>query len=179
MRERVRADGGSSTGIVVRPAHPRDARATLELRRAVAAEGRWVRDGGVETTLADERRLARRSWSTRGAFLVAEDQGRIVGVLRIAREREAATAHVATFGMAVAADHRGRGVGEGLLREALAWAMHAGVRKVELSVYPDNEAAMALYTRLGFGIEGRLVRHSLRGGAFQDEVLMGLWLEGR
>lgn len=179
MRERVRADGGSATGIVVRPARASDARQTLALRRAVAAEGRWVRDGGVESSLADERRLARSSWSARGAFLVADEDGRIVGVLRIAREREPATAHVATFGMAVAADRRGRGVGEGLLREALAWASRSGVRKIELSVYPDNEVAMALYARLGFGIEGRLVRHSLRGGGLQDEVLMGLWLEER
>lgn len=165
--------------VVVRPARPADARASLELRRAVAAEGRWVREGAIEGTVADERRLARSSWSARGAFLVADEGGRVVGVLRIAREREPATAHVATFGMAVAADRRGRGIGRGLLSEALIWARGAGVRKVELSVYPDNDVAIALYASMGFREEGRLVRHSRRAGEFRDEVLMGLWLEGR
>ena len=45
----------------------------------------------------------------------------------------------------VAASHRRRGVGRGLLEQAVAWAESAGVRKLELHVFPWNEPAIALY----------------------------------
>ena len=162
--------------IHVRPARSRDARALLALHRAVAAEGRWIRTQRVTRSLGDVRRSARASWTRDGAYLVAESDGVLVGSLRIVREHQDATVHVATFGMFVAASARGRGVGTALLAEALRWAGEVGVRKVELSVYPDNEAARALYARFGFVEEGRLVRHSRRSDGFVDEILMGRWL---
>jgi len=78
--------------------------------------------------------------------------------------------------MVVAASARGRGVGSALLAEALRWAGEVGVRKVELSVYPDNDAARALYARFGFLEEGRLVRHSRSADGFADEIMMGRWI---
>lgn len=160
----------------IRPARPRDARAVRELFAAVAAEGRWIRTERVVRSTGEFRRRARDAWSYEGAFLVAEADGRIVGNLRIAREGQEATRHVASFGMHVARDWRGRGVGTALLVEALRWARAVGVRKVELAVYPDNEAARALYARMGFVEEGRLLRHSRLSSGYRDEVLMGLWL---
>ena len=165
-----------AVGVLVRPARPRDARAILALARAVAAEGRWIRARRVTRTTRDYRRLTRDAWSRSGAFLVAEADGSVVGTLRIAREQQEPIDHVATFGMQVAAAWRGRGVGSALLAEALRWAGETGVRKVELSVYPDNKAARALYARFGFLEEGRLVRHSRRADGFADEIMMGRWI---
>lgn len=170
----MRTEG--SVGVLIRPARPRDARALHALWREVAAEGRWIRTRRVTRTVADVRRNARASWTGDGAYLVAESAGAVVGSLRIVREGQDATSHVATFGMFVAAAARGRGVGAALLAEALRWAAEVGVRKVELSVYPDNEAARALYARFGFAEEGRLVRHSQRPDGFVDEIMMGRWL---
>lgn len=45
---------------------------------------------------------------------------------------------------------RGQGVGEGLVRAALAAAAEAGVRSVGLTSAPEREAANRLYQRLGF-----------------------------
>lgn len=165
-----------SAAFSVRPARPRDARGVRDLFAEVAAEGRWIRTERVMRPVGDFRRRARDPWSTEGAFLVADAEGRIVGNLRIAREAQEATRHVATFGMHVARDWRGRGVGTALLLEALRWARAVGVRKVELSVYPDNDAARRLYARMGFVEEGRLLRHSRLSSGYRDEVLMGLWL---
>ncbi|MFM7718616.1 MAG: N-acetyltransferase family protein [Actinomycetota bacterium] len=162
--------------VVVRPARGRDARALRDLLREVVAEGRWIRSRRALRTVGDERRRTRRSWTDDRAYLVAEVGRAVVGSLEIVRDRSEATRHVATFGMHVARAHRGRGVGTALLREALRWAEAVGVRKVELSVYPDNAAALALYASFGFREEGRLARHSLRGDGFADELLMGRWL---
>lgn len=165
-----------SGSFAVRTARPGDARALRDLKRSVAAEGRWIRTENVTRTLRMFRALARASWTEDAALLVAEDGGRIVGAIEFRRETQPAVRHVASFGMEVAADRRGQGIGAALLREGLRWAEGVGVRKVELAVYPDNTAARSLYERFGFVEEGRLLRHSRKKEGFLDEVLMGLWL---
>ena len=50
----------------------------------------------------------------------------------------------------VSARHRRRGIGTALLREAEEWARAVGVRKLELHVFPHNDAALQLYESCGF-----------------------------
>ncbi|MCA9773921.1 MAG: GNAT family N-acetyltransferase [Myxococcales bacterium] len=56
--------------------------------------------------------------------------------------------------LAVAPEHRGRGIGGTLLEAVIAHAHRLGCRKVTLEVRADNEAARRLYRRLGFGPGG-------------------------
>jgi ribosomal protein S18 acetylase RimI-like enzyme len=62
------------------------------------------------------------------------------------------------------------------MEEAMTWARKHGLERVELSVYPHNEAALALYRRFGFEQEGRLVRHSKKSYGYEDEILMAVWI---
>jgi putative acetyltransferase len=78
--------------------------------------------------------------------------------------------------MFLAPSWRRQGVGSALMAEALRWARDVGVEKIELTVYPDNLAAIGLYRKFGFREEGRLVRHSKKSYGYQDEILMGAWL---
>ncbi|MFL6124582.1 N-acetyltransferase family protein [Actinophytocola sp.] len=50
----------------------------------------------------------------------------------------------------VAPEARGHGVGGRLLAEVEAWAARTGAASVRLAVFPDNTAAVALYTRHGY-----------------------------
>jgi RimJ/RimL family protein N-acetyltransferase len=163
-------------GVVIRPAGPRDAASFLELYRAVAAEGTFIRTEHVTGGTRRIRRRFRRSWTDRQADIVAVAGGRVVGSVGISRDEHPVTRHVATLGMFVADGWRGLGVGTALLRDAIRWARSVGVEKLELTVYPGNAAARALYERFGFVREGRLVRHSKKSYGYEDEVLMGLWL---
>lgn len=142
----------------------------------MVAEGRFIRTEQVTHTVRDARRLFRRSRSHHQAFLLAVEGRRVVGWLSTMREDQSATRHVATLGMGVASDRRGMGVGSALLAEAVRWARSMGVEKLELSVYPDNRRAQALYRRFGFVDEGRLARHSKKSYGYEDEILMGMWL---
>jgi putative acetyltransferase len=163
-------------GVVVRPARPSDARSFLQMWRSVVAEQRFVRTDSVQRSTRHYRRHFRRSWEDERAVLLAVHRGRVVGHLDISREESGATRHIASLGMAVAADWRRRGVGSALMAEAIRWACEAGVEKVALSVYPDNDAARALYAKFGFREEGRLSGHSKKASGYRDEIVMGLWL---
>ena len=48
----------------------------------------------------------------------------------------------------------------------------AGVRKIELHVFPWNEPAIHLYEKFGFDREGVRKAHYARGGEYVDAVLM-------
>jgi RimJ/RimL family protein N-acetyltransferase len=163
-----------TVGVVVRPATVDDLDAAVDLFAAVAEEGRWI--GGEAPVDKLERRGVFESSIRRddAQFFVADDDGRIVGELGI----ELARYGVANFGMMVAADARGTGVGSALLSAAVDWARGAGAHKVALQVWPHNEAAIALYRRFGFEHEGVLRRHyRRRNGELWDAVMMGLPLD--
>jgi RimJ/RimL family protein N-acetyltransferase len=168
--------GTRPSGVLIRPARPRDAAAFLEAFRAVAAERRFVRTEVVARSSGFYRRRFRSSYDERGAQLLAFVGGRLVGSVSVRRDDHPVTRHVATLDTFVAADHRGRGIGTALMEEAMTWARKHGLERVELSVYPHNEAALALYRRFGFEQEGRLVRHSKKSYGYEDEILMAVWI---
>ena len=172
--------GGGGGGWVVRRAKPSDARSFLEMWRVVVAEKKYVRSDSVSRSAAYYRRhYFRRSWTDEQASLVAVHGDRVIGHLQVAREEGPMTRHVASLGMAVAPEWRGKGVGSALLAETIRWAKEMGVEKLALSVYPHNDAARALYRKFGFTEEGRLTGHSKKSIGYLDEIVMGLWVNAR
>ena len=163
-------------GVEIRPARPADARQSRRLLAEVAAEGRYIRTEEVRWGVRDIRKHYRRSWTTSEATIVAIADGRLIGTLGLAREPHPVTRHVASLGMQVAADWRSRGVGSALLAEAFRWARWAGVEKLALTVYADNDRARALYEKFGFVEEGRLIGHSKKRHGYEDEIVMGRWV---
>jgi ribosomal protein S18 acetylase RimI-like enzyme len=106
--------------------------------------------------------------------LANDDAAQLVGYLAVVR----AGAEHADFGMAVAAAHRGLGVGGALLDAAVAWCRAAALSKINCQVWPHNGAALALYRSRGFLVEGRLRRHwRRRNGQLWDAITMGLVLD--
>lgn len=80
--------------------------------------------------------------------------------------------------MGVRDGYRGQGVGSALLDACLDWCRTGGAHKFTLSVWPHNRAAIALYAKYGFRVEGRLVRHwRRRNGELWDLIAMGLVLD--
>jgi RimJ/RimL family protein N-acetyltransferase len=159
---------------VVRRASPGDAAALVELGREVSSEPeRWLITEGGWRSVGDERRYLRATRrSPDAAVFVAEDEGRIVGRLSLARDTHPASPHVADLGLMVAESHRRRGIGRALLQRAVEWAEEAGIEKLELHVFPHNEPAIRLYEEFGFEREGLRRAHYRRGAELVDAVLM-------
>ena len=81
--------------------------------------------------------------------------------------------HVGTIGISVHDDFQHHGAGSALLSAALDIADNwIGYTRVELTVYTDNEAAIALYRKAGFAIEGSARRFALRNGEYVDAHMM-------
>ena len=171
-----------SAGLVVRPADPADAEALTRLAEEVSSEpGAWlISADGEWRSVGEERRYLKavRRYE-HAAVLVAEREadGAVVGRLSVARDTHPASAHVADVGLMVAKDARRRGVGWALLDGAVHWARSAGVRKLELHVFPWNEPAIRLYERFGFEREGYRKGHYHRAGEDVDAILMAYRVE--
>ncbi len=81
--------------------------------------------------------------------------------------------HVGSIGMAVRDDWQGKGVGTALMEAALDLADNwLNLTRIELRVYVDNSAAVALYERFGFEIEGTHRRLAFRNGEYVDAYSM-------
>ena len=166
--------------IRVRRAEPGDARALVALAEDVGGEGgRWILSSGSWRSAADERRYLRAvQHHEDAAVFVAEEDGEIVARLSLGRDPHPASRHVADLGLMVAESHRRRGIGVALLDRAVGWAREAGVRKLELHVFPWNEPALRLYEVYGFVREGYRRRHYERAGEEIDAILMAYFVEG-
>lgn len=123
-----------------------------------------------ETAEAWRKRIAELGPGNLG--LVAELDGRIVGLAglqRLAGRR----IHCATLGMGVHDDFRRRGIGRALaaalIDAADRWLV---IRRLELTVYADNEPAIRLYSGFGFEVEGRMRNFAFRDGAYVDALAM-------
>jgi RimJ/RimL family protein N-acetyltransferase len=160
--------------IHIRRAEPGDAQRLVELARDVGREpGDFLLTTDVWRSASEERRYLRGARRhPDAAVFVAEDDGRIVARLSVSRDIHPASPHVADLGLMVAADHRRRGIGRALLARAVEWAREAGVRKLELHVFPWNEPAIGLYEAFGFEREGLRRGHYVREGELVDAILM-------
>ncbi len=130
---------------------------------------------------ADEvwRTRTKAAFEREGAIaLYAEVDGTLVGMAGAGWSDRRKTRHVAeVYAVYVKPNHRGKGIGaalvQGLLDELKALPQ---IEKVKLSVTGSNEAAVALYRRLGFEAVGNARRALKIDGRYYDLHYMELWL---
>lgn len=97
----------------------------------------------------------------------------VIGQLGLYAASHPRRRHVGDIGMGVRDDWQGRGVGTALLGAAIDLADRwLQLRRLELEVYADNTAGIALYARHGFIEEGRHRDFAFRDGAFVDALSM-------
>lgn len=81
--------------------------------------------------------------------------------------------HAAQLGLAVHDAYHGQGVGSALLRALIDCADNAlGLRRIELTVFAANLAAISLYRKAGFVEEGLSRGYAMREGGLADAIHM-------
>lgn len=151
----------------IRPAGKDDRLPLATLFAAVAEE----RDGIAAEPPVDVARRA--SAFVLDATIVAAVSDEVIGGIWI----DGPFFGFGEIGMLVAREWRGRGVGSALVAGAIDRGRERGVHKLSLGVFPHNDAAIALYRKHGFEVEGRRRKHVRRAnGELWDLIDMGLLL---
>jgi aminoglycoside 6'-N-acetyltransferase len=145
-----------------RSATPEDEPAMLEIQHSSAVHhatidpDRW-REPSMEQAARSRARWHSIGPRSEGIVAVAED-GTVVGMIELwlKRPRDPDSARIpriqADFGIAVAPEWRGRGVGTALLLAAEEWARGQGVERMVLDLDAANEGALRLYERHGYTV---------------------------
>lgn len=107
---------------------------------------------------------------------VALVEGRVAGWCDISSMERPIYAHSGVLGMGVVAQYRGNGIGNALLRAVIESARARGLVRVELTVREKNLAALTLYRKVGFRVEGIKHKAVRLDGEYENNILMALML---
>jgi len=114
-----------------------------------------------------------RALSINDHLLVAEVNGIVVGCAGLHVSPNPRTRHTGRLGIMVHVDYQKQGIGKTLMAAILDIADNwLKLKRVELCVFVENEAAIALYRNLGFVVEGTKKYAAVRNGLYADEYLM-------
>jgi len=107
-------------------------------------------------------------------YLIGLIDDRIVGMVSVDTFTRPRRRHVGAIGICVHEEWQGKGIGAALMRAIIDFSDNwLNLTRLELEVFADNEAAIHLYERCGFEVEGTLRQHALRDGQYVDSKVMG------
>jgi [ribosomal protein S18]-alanine N-acetyltransferase len=153
----------------IREARIEDCEQLVEGMRVVVCEARWL---ATESDTSTEELLGRYRGAVESPehiLLVLEDHGTLVGCIGM---HPTLAKGVLSLGMWLLPEWRGKGHGRTLMEAALE-ARPGDAHKIELEVFPDNQAAIALYRSMGFEQEGVRRDHYRRlDGSLRSAVIM-------
>ena len=133
---------------------------------------------GIASERVSDSEAFIRALSQDDHMLVAEVDGVVVGCVGLQASSKPRTRHTGAMGIMVHADYQKQGIGKSLMTAILDIAFNwLKLKRVELCVFVDNEAAVALYKKMGFVIEGTKKYGAVRNGQYVDEYLMARYDE--
>lgn len=167
--------------VIIREAAPTDAAQIIAYMNRLSEEPNSnivVEAGEFNHTVESEAAiLADFAASENSVFLVAESDGKIVGLLNCRGGIRRSIRHAAILGISVDRDWRGQGVGGQLMARVIEWARSTGIiKRIELAVFERNQVAVQLYQKFGFEIEGKRRKAIFRDGEYLDGLMMALLL---
>ena len=105
-------------------------------------------------------------------LMVVIDEGRLIGMLDADVYRNSQRSHCAYFGMSILNEYRRRGFGAALITKLFLWAKENKLKRIELEVFSNNLAAIELYKKMGFRVEGMKKEAVRVGVGYVDIVQM-------
>ncbi|URZ04360.1 GNAT family N-acetyltransferase [Clostridium felsineum] len=106
-------------------------------------------------------------------LLVAEEEEEIIGYISAARGVLSRIKHSAYIVTGVKKEFQRKGIGNKLVKKMNLWAQNQNIKRLELTVICENEAAKRLFEKNGFVIEGIKKNAMLIGKEYLDEFYMG------
>lgn len=167
--------------VQIREAKAEDARAIVTAEKEIAQTPGYFCSQPDE--LSEEnviKTITTLSQTGKGVYLVAEQDGVIVGHAFLEPLQLKSICHVAQLTIGVHKGWQERGIGTALMQKIIEWARQSQtIEKIELNVRAKNDRAVALYKKMGFVEEGRLKnRIKIKDNHYTDDLLMALNVKG-
>lgn len=130
--------------------------------------------GERKTTAVRQKQIIQNLISDERSMIWLLDDGQqIAGALSLKAMGPMKIRHTGLIVVGIRLAYRGQGWGSALFDRMLGWAPNHGFHRLELTVMTENRAALSLYLKFGFLVEG-LRRDSIRqpNGRWVDEYMM-------
>ena len=164
--------------LLIREAEVEDAAELVSFLNRVSVETDFTsldRNGILMTDTEMELFLDKQAHSENQITLLALLNDEIAGLVNITADQRKRVRHIGDLFIVIGQKYWNNGLGSLLLEEVVEWAQASGIlRRLQLTVQTRNQAAVHLYQKNGFVIEGRQERGAYIGeGEFIDVYLMG------
>ena len=164
--------------LLIREAEPGDAVELVTFLNRVSLETDFTSLDGDGILLTGEEMevfLNKQASSDNQITLLAFLNDKIAGIVNITADQRKRVRHIGDLFIVIGKKYWNNGLGSLLLEEVVEWAQASGIlRRLQLTVQTRNQAAVHLYQKHGFVIEGRQERGAyIEEGDFIDVYLMG------
>ena len=167
--------------IYIQEAEKKHAAELIEYTKKVGDETDFLTFQGSEfnKTIEEEQAIIEQHKLAKNRiFILAILNNEIIGILNVNSSQKKRLKHVGEFGISVLKAHWSKGVGGLLMKYMIDWAKESGIiRKLNLKVLVANDAAIKLYKKFGFEVEGLIKRDFYIKNKFQDTLIMGLIID--
>lgn len=165
--------------MIIRQAEEQDSEKLAWLIQEVESTSNYMLFGPGERKFnpeAQRKMIKAFSAEPNSNILLAEVEGEFAGYLIARGGNVNKNKHSAYLVIGIREDFRGKGVGTRLFGELFDWAGGIGLYRLELTVITKNQAALALYKKMGFVIEGTKKDSLFIDGQYMDEYYMSIFL---
>ena len=164
--------------LLIREAEVEDAAELVTFLNRVSLETDFTSldgDGILLTSEEMEIFLNKQASSDNQITLLAFLNDKIAGIVNITADQRKRVRHIGDLFIVIGKRYWNNGLGSLLIEEAIEWAQASGIlRRLQLTVQTRNQAAVHLYQKHGFVIEGRQERGAyIEEWKFIDVYLMG------
>ena len=165
--------------LLIREAESGDAAELVTFLNGVSVETDFTsldREGILLTDTEMEMFLDKQAHSENQITLLALLNDEIAGLVNITADQRKRVRHIGDLFIVIGKKYWNNGLGSFLLEEAIEWAQASGIlRRLQLTVQTRNQAAVHLYQKYGFVIEGK----QERGAYIEEGELIDVYLMGR
>lgn len=164
--------------LLIREAEVEDATELIALLDQIGHESSFTSldENGIAMSESEMQRfINKQAQSDNQITLLAYLNEELAGVINITADQRPRVRHIGDIFLGIKKAYWGNGLGSILMEEAIEWAQSSGsIRRLQLTVQKRNLAAVHLYKKLGFTIEGQQERGAcIEGGEFLDVYQMG------
>lgn len=163
--------------IVIRYPQDRDAKAMCDYINDLSKEKTFITWQGEKIKLEDEKKYLKeqikRIKNKETVQFLLFINNKLSGVSSVDLLKRI-NRHIGTFGISIAKEYRGKGLGKLLTKLILAEANRkiSGLKIVTLEVFAENLNAIKMYSKFGFKEYGRLPKGNKYKERYVDDILM-------